>query len=66
MIAMFVLVRLPISFGGWTKQAYRTRNDYSLMIPHHFMRFANQVRVNAAVVSFFDRVFGMNRQTVRE
>ena len=40
-----------------------------LIIPddtHHFMRFANQVRVNAAVVSFFDRVFGMNRQTVRE
>lgn len=33
---------------------------------HHFMRFANQVRVNHAVVSFFDRVFGMNRQTVRE
>jgi dipeptidyl aminopeptidase/acylaminoacyl peptidase len=40
-----------------------------LIIPddtHHFMRHANQVRVNAAVVSFFDRVFGMNRQTVRE
>jgi dipeptidyl aminopeptidase/acylaminoacyl peptidase len=40
-----------------------------LIIPddtHHFMRHANQVRVNAAVVGFFDRVFGMNRQTVRE
>ena len=32
---------------------------------HHFMRHANQVRVNAAVAAFFDRVFGMNRQTVR-
>ena len=30
---------------------------------HHFMRHANQVRVNAAVVAFFDRVFGMNRQS---
>ena len=40
-----------------------------LIIPddtHHFHRHMNQVRVNAAVVSFFDRVFGMNRQTVRE
>ncbi len=35
-----------------------------LVIPddtHHFMRHANQVRVNAAVAAFFDRVFGMNR-----
>jgi dipeptidyl aminopeptidase/acylaminoacyl peptidase len=31
---------------------------------HHFMRHANQLRVNAAVLAFFDRVFGMNRQTV--
>lgn len=30
---------------------------------HHFMRHANQVRVNAAVVAFFDRIFGMNRQS---
>ena len=39
-----------------------------LVIPddtHHFMRHANQLRVNAAVLAFFDRVFGMNRQTVR-
>lgn len=28
---------------------------------HHFMVHANQVKVNAAVVAFFDRVFGMNR-----
>jgi dipeptidyl aminopeptidase/acylaminoacyl peptidase len=35
-----------------------------LVIPddtHHFMVHANQVKVNAAVVAFFDRVFGMNR-----
>ena len=35
-----------------------------LVIPddtHHFMRHANLVRVNSAVVAFFDRVFGMNR-----
>jgi dipeptidyl aminopeptidase/acylaminoacyl peptidase len=35
-----------------------------LVIPddtHHFMRHANLVKVNAAVVAFFDRVFGMNR-----
>src|ERR1041384_243451 len=30
---------------------------------HHFMRYANQLRVNAAVAAFFDRVFGMNRQS---
>lgn len=39
-----------------------------LVIPddtHHFMRHANQLRVNAAVLAFFDRVFGMNRQTIR-
>lgn len=37
-----------------------------LIIPddtHHFMRHANSVRVDAAVVAFFDRVFGMNRQS---
>jgi dipeptidyl aminopeptidase/acylaminoacyl peptidase len=35
-----------------------------LVIPddtHHFMVHANQVKVNAAVVAFFDRVFGINR-----
>ena len=35
-----------------------------LVIPddtHHFMRHANLVKVNSAVVAFFDRVFGMNR-----
>ena len=35
-----------------------------LVVPddtHHFMRHANLVRVDAAVVAFFDRVFGMNR-----
>ncbi|HEX6648631.1 MAG TPA: prolyl oligopeptidase family serine peptidase [Pyrinomonadaceae bacterium] len=35
-----------------------------LVIPddtHHFMRHANQVKVDAAVAAFFDRVFGMNR-----
>ena len=35
-----------------------------LVVPddtHHFMRHANLVRVHAAVVAFFDRVFGMNR-----
>jgi dipeptidyl aminopeptidase/acylaminoacyl peptidase len=35
-----------------------------LVIPddtHHFMRHTNLVKVNAAVVAFFDRVFGMNR-----
>lgn len=35
-----------------------------LVIPddtHHFMVHTNQVKVNAAVVAFFDRVFGMNR-----
>ncbi len=34
-----------------------------LIIPddtHHFMRFANSVKVDAAVGEFFDRVFGMN------
>ena len=34
-----------------------------LVIPddtHHFMRHANQLRVNAAVAAFFDKVFGMN------
>jgi dipeptidyl aminopeptidase/acylaminoacyl peptidase len=34
-----------------------------LVIPddtHHFMRHANLVKVDAAVVAFFDRVFGMN------
>lgn len=37
-----------------------------LIIPddtHHFMRHANQVKVNAAIVGFFDRVFGMNRSS---
>jgi dipeptidyl aminopeptidase/acylaminoacyl peptidase len=37
-----------------------------LVIPddtHHFMRHANQVRVDAAVAAFFDRVFGMNRSS---
>jgi len=37
-----------------------------LIIPddtHHFMRHANIVRVDAAVAAFFDRVFGMNRQS---
>ena len=35
-----------------------------LVIPddtHHFMRHANIVKVDSAVVAFFDRVFGMNR-----
>lgn len=35
-----------------------------LIIPddtHHFMRHSNQVKVNMAIGSFFDRVFGMNR-----
>ena len=35
-----------------------------LVIPddtHHFMRHTNLVKVDAAVVAFFDRVFGMNR-----
>ncbi|HEV8168900.1 MAG TPA: prolyl oligopeptidase family serine peptidase [Pyrinomonadaceae bacterium] len=35
-----------------------------LVIPddtHHFMRHANLVKVDGAVVAFFDRVFGMNR-----
>jgi dipeptidyl aminopeptidase/acylaminoacyl peptidase len=35
-----------------------------LIIPddtHHFMRHANLVKVDSAVVAFFDRVFGMNR-----
>lgn len=35
-----------------------------LVIPddtHHFMRHANLVKVDSAVVAFFDRVFGMNR-----
>jgi dipeptidyl aminopeptidase/acylaminoacyl peptidase len=39
-----------------------------LVIPddtHHFMRHTNLLKVNAAVLAFFDRVFGMNRQTVR-
>jgi dipeptidyl aminopeptidase/acylaminoacyl peptidase len=37
-----------------------------LVIPddtHHFMRHANILKVNAAVVGFFDRVFGMNRRS---
>ena len=37
-----------------------------LVIPddtHHFMRHANILKVNAAVVAFFDRVFGMNRRS---
>jgi len=37
-----------------------------LVIPddtHHFMRHANIVRVDTAVAAFFDRVFGMNRQS---
>ena len=35
-----------------------------LVIPddtHHFMRYANIVKVDSAVAAFFDRVFGMNR-----
>ena len=39
-----------------------------LVIPddtHHFQRHVNQLRVNAAVLAFFDRVFGLNRQTVK-
>jgi len=35
-----------------------------LVIPddtHHFMRHTNLVKVDTAVVAFFDRVFGMNR-----
>jgi dipeptidyl aminopeptidase/acylaminoacyl peptidase len=28
---------------------------------HHFMLHSNLVKVNSAVVAFFDRVFGMNR-----
>jgi len=38
-----------------------------LVIPddtHHFMRHANIVKVNSAVAAFFDRVFGMNRQSI--
>jgi dipeptidyl aminopeptidase/acylaminoacyl peptidase len=34
-----------------------------LVIPddtHHFLRHANSVKVNAATVAFFDKVFGMN------
>ena len=37
-----------------------------LIIPddtHHFLRYANMVRVDAATAAFFDRVFGMNRAT---
>ena len=37
-----------------------------LVIPddtHHFQVHANMLRVNAAVVTFFDRVFGMNRSS---
>jgi dipeptidyl aminopeptidase/acylaminoacyl peptidase len=37
-----------------------------LVIPddtHHFMRHANLLKVNVAVVGFFDRVFGMNRRS---
>jgi dipeptidyl aminopeptidase/acylaminoacyl peptidase len=37
-----------------------------LVIPddtHHFMRHANQVRVNAAILAFFDKVFGNNKQS---
>ena len=37
-----------------------------LIIPddtHHFMRYANMVRVDSAVAAFFDRVFGMNRSS---
>ena len=35
-----------------------------LVIPddtHHFMRYANLVKVDNAIAAFFDRVFGMNR-----
>jgi dipeptidyl aminopeptidase/acylaminoacyl peptidase len=35
-----------------------------LIIPddtHHFQRHTNQLKVNAAVLAFFDRIFGMNR-----
>ena len=35
-----------------------------LVIPddtHHFMRYANILKVDSAVAAFFDRVFGMNR-----
>ena len=35
-----------------------------LVIPddtHHFMRYANIVKVDSAIAAFFDRVFGMNR-----
>ena len=34
-----------------------------LVIPddtHHFMRFANIIKVDSAVVAFFDKVFGAN------
>jgi dipeptidyl aminopeptidase/acylaminoacyl peptidase len=37
-----------------------------LVIPddtHHFMRYANIVKVDSAVADFFDRVFGTNRST---
>jgi len=37
-----------------------------LVIPddtHHFMRHANLVKVDSAVVAFFDRVFGMSRSS---
>jgi dipeptidyl aminopeptidase/acylaminoacyl peptidase len=39
-----------------------------LVIPddtHHFMRHANQVRVNAAILAFFDKVFSNNKQSTR-
>jgi len=32
---------------------------------HHFMRHANQVRVNAAILAFFDKVFSNNKQSTR-
>jgi dipeptidyl aminopeptidase/acylaminoacyl peptidase len=37
-----------------------------LVIPddtHHFQRHLNQLKVNAAVATFFDRVFGMPRSS---
>jgi len=37
-----------------------------LVIPddtHHFMRHANQVKVNQAIATFFDKVFNANRQS---
>ncbi len=39
-----------------------------LVIPddtHHFMRHTNIVKVNAATAAFFDKVFGLNRQSAR-